>query len=153
MSKEYKKFKRIFVIVADSMGIGNASDAAKYNDLGANTFGHIANLHPNFKTPTLEKLGIGNICKNDSIKEVDPAGVVMPLKEISVGKDTLTGHFEMMGLNVTKPYPSFTDTGFPKELLDKLEAFSGRKIIGNISASGTEIIKDLGENDDVVTLL
>ena len=145
MSKEYKKFKRIFVIVADSMGIGNASDAAKYNDLGANTFGHIANLHPNFKAPMLEKLGIGNICKNDSIKEVDPAGVVMPLKEISVGKDTLTGHFEMMGLNVTKPYPSFTDTGFPKELLDKLEAFSGRKIIGNISASGTEIIKDLGE--------
>lgn len=141
-----KKFKRIFVIVADSMGIGNAPDAEKYTDLGANTFGHIAEHATVFNVPTLEKLGIGNICKNNIVKPVNnPMGVVASMEEISVGKDTLTGHFEIMGLKVTKPYPSFTETGFPEALLNKIRAFSGREIIGNISASGTEIIKDLGE--------
>ena len=140
------KFKRIFVIVTDSMGIGEAEDAIKYNDVGANTFGHIANLSESFNIPTLKELGIGNICKNNKISAVfPPKGVVLRMKEISTGKDTLTGHFEIMGLKVTNPFPSFTDTGFPKELIDKLENFSGRKVIGNISASGTEIIKDLGE--------
>ncbi len=141
----YKKFKRIFVIVADSMGVGAAKDASSYNDTGANTFGHIAEGYSGFKIPTLEKLGIGNICKNNVVKEVEPLGVVSKMEEISVGKDTLTGHFEIMGLKVTKPYPSFTDTGFPEELIKMLEDYSGRKVIGNISASGTEILKDLGE--------
>ena len=141
----YKKFKRIFVIVADSMGVGEAKDAANYNDAGANTFGHIADGYEGFSIPTLKKLGIGNICKNSKIEEVDPLGVVSKMEEISVGKDTLTGHFEIMGLKVTKPYPSFTDTGFPDELIQMLENYSGRKVIGNISASGTEILKDLGE--------
>lgn len=140
------KFKRIFVIVADSMGIGEADDASIYNDLGANTFGHIANLSKSFNIPTLKELGIGNICKNNKISAVfPPKGTVLRMKELSVGKDTLTGHFELMGLKVTDPFPSFTDTGFPNELISKLEAFSGRKVIGNISASGTEILKDLGE--------
>ena len=140
------KFKRIFVIVADSMGIGEASDASLYNDLGANTFGHIANLSNDFNVPTLKELGIGNICPNKKISPVfPPKGVVLRMKEQSVGKDTLTGHFELMGLKVTDPFPSFTETGFPNELINKLEEFSGRKVIGNISASGTEIIKDLGE--------
>ena len=141
-----KKFKRIFVIVADSMGIGNAPDAEKYTDKGSNTFGHIAENAEVFNVPTLEKLGIGNICTNTVVKPVEnPIGVVASMEEISVGKDTLTGHFEIMGLKVTKPYPSFTETGFPEALLNKIRAFSGRDIIGNISASGTEIIKDLGE--------
>ena len=141
-----KKFKRIFVIVADSMGIGNAPDAEKYTDKGSNTFGHTAENAKAFNVPTLEKLGIGNICPNSVVKPVSkPLGVVAPMEEISVGKDTLTGHFEIMGLKVTKPYPSFTETGFPEALLNKIRAFSGRDIIGNISASGTEIIKDLGE--------
>ncbi len=140
-----KTFKRIFVIVADSMGIGEAKDAANYDDLGASTFGHIANEYPNFKVPTLERLGIGNICKNSQVKAVsNPLGVVASLEEISRGKDTLTGHFEIMGLEVKNPYPSFTDTGFPKELIEMIENYSKRKVIGNISASGTEIIKDLG---------
>lgn len=140
-----KKFKRIFVIVADSMGIGEAKDADKYNDLGASTFGHIANLYPNFTVPTLEKLGIGNICPNTQVKAMEkPLGVVAKLEEISNGKDTLTGHFEIMGLEVKNPYPSFTETGFPKELIDMIEEYSKRKVIGNISASGTEIIKELG---------
>ena len=140
------KFKRIFVIVADSMGIGEANDAALYNDSGANTFGHIANLSENFNVPTLKNLGIGNICPNKKVPAVfPPQGIVLRMKEQSVGKDTLTGHFELMGLKVTDPFPSFTETGFPNELISKLETFSGRKVIGNISASGTEILKDLGE--------
>ena len=140
------KFKRIFVIVADSMGIGEANDAALYNDSGANTFGHIANLSENFNVPTLKNLGIGNICPNKKVPAVvPPQGIVLRMKEQSVGKDTLTGHFELMGLKVTDTFPSFTETGFPNELISKLETFSGRKVIGNISASGTEILKDLGE--------
>lgn len=140
------KFKRIFVIVADSMGIGNAPDALKYNDEGANTFGHIASDSNDFKVPTLAKLGIGNICQNQTILPSDnPMGVVTRMKEISAGKDTLTGHFEIMGLEVKNPYPSFTETGFPQELIKMIEDYSHRKVIGNISASGTEIMKDLGE--------
>ena len=143
---ENKKFKRIFVIVTDSMGIGAAYDAKKYDDLGANTFGHIANLSESFNVPTLTKLGIGNICPNNKTPFMaKPMGIVARMIEQSVGKDTLTGHFEMMGLKVTTPFPSFTETGFPKELIDDLEQFSGRKVIGNKSASGTEIIKELGE--------
>ena len=146
MSLEYLKYKRIFVIVTDSMGIGDAVDAKDYNDEGANTFKNIAQNSPIFDVFTLQKLGIGNICKNDKIPPIlPPMGVVARMHEVSVGKDTLTGHFEIMGLKVTSPYPSFTDTGFPEELIKMLEDFSGRKVIGNISASGTEIIKDLGE--------
>lgn len=140
------EYKRIFVIVTDSMGIGEAKDSAKYNDTGANTFGHIAERSENFNVPTLEWLGIGNVCKTSKIAPNEALnGVVARMHELSVGKDTLTGHFEIMGLNVRTPYPSFTDTGFPLELIKMLEEFSGRKVIGNISASGTEIIKDLGE--------
>lgn len=140
------KFKRIFVIVADSMGIGEASDAAKYNDLGANTFKHIAEGMDTFLVPTLTKLGIGNICPNNMVHPCDtPQGIVARMKEISNGKDTLTGHFEIMGLKVTDPFPSFTDTGFPKELIQMIEDYSKRKVIGNVAASGTEIMKELGE--------
>lgn len=140
------KFKRIFVIVTDSMGIGEASDAKKFNDEGANTFKHIAEGMDSFDVPNLEHLGIGNICENKMVKKQDNIlGVVAKLQEVSNGKDTLTGHFEMMGLKVEKPFPSFTDTGFPQELIDELEKYSGRKMIGNVAASGTEIIKELGE--------
>lgn len=140
------EFKRIFVIVTDSMGIGEAVDADKYNDLGANTFGHIADLSEKFEVPLLTKLGIGNICKNNKVlPQKNPMGVVTRMKEISTGKDTLTGHFEIMGLRVTKPYPSFTETGFPPELIKMLETYSGRKVIGNCAASGTVIMKELGE--------
>lgn len=140
------EYKRIFVIVTDSMGIGEAPDSAKYNDIGANTFGHIANLSESFNVPMLTRLGIGHICPNNKMTNLkDPEAVVMRMREISLGKDTLTGHFEIMGLNVTRPFPSFTDTGFPPELIKALEDYSGRKVIGNYSASGTEIIKVLGE--------
>lgn len=142
----YHKYKRIFVIVTDSMGIGNAPDAQVYNDLGANTFGHIADLSDTFAVPTLYKLGIGEICPNTKMPTcTTPLGVVARMTEQSIGKDTLTGHFELMGLKVIHPFPSFTDTGFPQDLITKIENFSGRKVIGNKSASGTEIIKELGE--------
>ncbi|HOI46401.1 MAG TPA: phosphopentomutase [Bacilli bacterium] len=140
------KFKRIFVVVADSLGVGALPDAEKYGDLGANTLKHISEHVESFFIPNLERLGIGLLTEVMNVEKVKhPQGVVTKMAEISVGKDTLTGHFELMGLEVTKPFPSFTDTGFPDELLNLLTEKTGRKIIGNVSASGTEIIKDLGE--------
>ena len=136
-----REFKKVILIVMDSLGVGEAIDASLYNDTGANTFGHIVSAYPDMKIPNLEKLGMKYFLDKESII----GSLVCKLEEISVGKDTLTGHFEMMGLKVDKSFPSFTETGFPKELIDKLEAYSKRKVIGNISASGTEIIKDLGE--------
>ena len=139
-------YKRIFVIVADSLGVGALPDAASYGDLGTNTLEHIANRVNQFRAPFLEKLGLGNLINSKRLKSVDsPLAVVTKLQEISVGKDTLTGHFELMGLKVTKPFPSFTETGFPRELIEKLENFAKRPVIGNVAASGTEIIKELGE--------
>ena len=135
------KFKKIVLIVMDSLGVGYANDAKMYNDEGANTLGHILEKMPDLKMPNLEKLGFRFFLNE---KEKGKA-VNLKLIESSVGKDTLTGHFEMMGLYVDTPFPSFTDTGFPQELIQKLEDYSKRKVIGNISASGTEIIKDLGE--------
>ena len=139
------KFKRAFVIVCDSMGIGNGKDASKYNDEGANTYKHIDEI-VNLNTPELNSLGIDRIC------DVKPSNIpldhayALALNEASLGKDTLTGHYELMGLKVTVPFKTFTDTGFPSELIEKLESLWGRKIIGNKSASGTEIIKELGEH-------
>ena len=140
------KFKRIFLIVADSVGAGALDDAAKYGDEGANTLKHLSYAKPNFYIPNLEKLGLGNITEINNTKPVaNPLASYGKMKEISVGKDTLTGHWEIMGLNVKSPFPSFEATGFPDELIMKLEEESGHKFIGNLAASGTEIIKDLGQ--------
>ncbi|HHU55586.1 MAG TPA: phosphopentomutase [Acholeplasmataceae bacterium] len=140
------KFKRVFVIVADSLGVGASKDAAKYNDEGTNTLKHTSYSKIDFHIPTLEKLGIANITDvYNTKKQLNPLASYGIMEELSVGKDTLTGHWELMGLHVLTPFPSFTDTGFPKELIDLLEKETGRKVIGNISASGTEIIKELGE--------
>ncbi len=136
-----KKFNKVVLIVMDSLGVGASQDAFKYNDLGANTLGHIYDAYPNMTIPNLKKLGIERFLG----KIIDSSALTAVLEEISVGKDTLTGHFEMMGLKVDTPFPSFTETGFPKELIEKIEEYSKRKVIGNISASGTEIIKELGE--------
>ena len=136
-----RKFKKVVLIVMDSLGVGEAHDAIKFNDLGANTFGHIKEKYPEMKIPNLEYLGMNYYLG----EEVSPHALLTKLEEISNGKDTLTGHFEMMGLNVTTPFPSFTDTGFPDELIKMIENYSKRKVIGNIAASGTEIIKELGE--------
>lgn len=141
-----KKFKRIFLIVLDSLGIGEAPDAKDYNDLGAHTIGHIAEAM-DLKIPNLEKLGYGNITSIRGVKHVDkPLAYYTKMQEASLGKDTMTGHWEMMGLYITKPFQTFTETGFPDKLIKELEERTGRKVIGNKSASGTEILKELGEH-------
>lgn len=143
-----KKYKRIFTIVIDSLGIGAMPDAKEYGDVDVDTLGHIAESVDTFEIPNLQKLGIANLHPLKQVKPVEhPMGHYMPMKETSLGKDTMTGHWEMMGLKITKPFQTFTDTGFPKELLDELEKRTGRKIIGNKSASGTEILDELAEEE------
>ena len=141
------KFKRIFLLVMDSVGAGMMDDAYKFNDEGASTLVHISQKVNGLKVPTLNYLGLYD-CNNDILgvnKVHHPYSYVTRLNEESNGKDTMTGHWEMMGVLTTKPFKTFTDTGFPQELIDELEKKTNRKYIGNISASGTEIIKQLGE--------
>ena len=138
------RFKRVFVVVCDSLGIGNGKDAKMYNDEGSNTLKHIDDAKK-LNIPELRSLGIGHICDINKEEVSLDHSYALKLNEASVGKDTLTGHYELMGLKVTAPFKTFTDTGFPKELIEELEEKWGRKIIGNVSASGTEIIKQLGE--------
>ncbi len=143
-----KRYKRIFTVVIDSLGIGAMDDAEKYGDIGVNTLGHIAESVDRLNIPNLQKLGIANLCRLKNIEPVaKPLGYYGELKETSVGKDTMTGHWEMMGLNIDKPFQTFTETGFPKELIDELEKRFGHKIVGNKSASGTEILDEYGEHE------
>ena len=140
------KYNRIFTIVIDSMGIGAMPNAAEYGDEGCDTLGHIDDHMPEFKLPNMAKLGITRLHPLNHVKEEgEPMGYYGRLFEASVGKDTMTGHWEMMGLYITQPFQTFTDTGFPQELLDELSRRTGHKIIGNKAASGTEILKELGE--------
>lgn len=137
-------FKRIFLIVLDSVGIGEAPDAAMYNDIGSNTLGNIAKTLNGLHMPNLGKLGLGNIAEIEGVKAVKNAsGFYTKMKEASVGKDTMTGHWELMGLHINQPFQTFPD-GFPSELLNELTEITGRKIIGNKAASGTAIIDELG---------
>ena len=137
-------YKRIFLIVFDSLGIGNAKDARKFNDYGANTLNSVLSA-ATYNLPCLKQLGFLNFSPNLGLHQREYDGIICKLNEASAGKDTLTGHYEIMGLKVEKPSVTFTETGFPKELIEELEKRWGRKIIGNKSASGTEIIKELGE--------
>ena len=140
------KFKRIFLIVLDSLGIGNGKDAARFGDSGSDTWGHIAERMESFHIPNLQKLGIGNFKKLKGVSPVEsPKAKFFRLNEASSGKDTMTGHWEMMGIKTVVPFVTFTDTGFPEELILELEKRSGRKVIGNKAASGTAIIDELGE--------
>ena len=141
------KFQRVFVIVLDSLGFGAMPDAEQYGDSNVDTIGHIAEkmqLH----IPNLQKLGAANIRPINGVASVtEPLAKVTKLCEKSHGKDTMTGHWEMMGLYITKPFKTFTDTGFPSELIAELEKQTGRKIIGNKSCSGTVILDELGEEE------
>ena len=142
-----KRYKRAFIIVLDSLGIGYMEDAAKYNDEGANTFIHIADSVGGLNIPNLNKLGLNDLGPIKGCTNVKhPNSFTFKAKEASNGKDTMTGHWEMMGIYTTKPFKTFTDTGFPDELIKELEERTGRKIVGNCSASGTEIIKQYGEH-------
>lgn len=137
-------FKRIFLIVLDSVGIGEAPDAIDYDDLGSHTLGHIAQEMKGIKLPQLEALGLGHIEPIQGVKKVlAPKAHITKMKEASVGKDTMTGHWELMGLNIETPFQTFPK-GFPDDLILELEAKTGRKVIGNKPASGTGIIDELG---------
>jgi phosphopentomutase len=138
-------YKRIFLIVMDSVGIGEAPDAEKFDDKGADTLGHIAEKMGGLNMPNMGMLGLSNIREIKGIKKVEkPLAYYTKMKEASSGKDTMTGHWEIMGLHISTPFKVFPD-GFPAELISELESRTGRKVIGNKPASGTKIIEELGE--------
>ncbi len=140
------KFKRIIVLVMDSVGIGNAHDAHLFDDVGANTLETIANAMGGLNVPNLAYLGLGNLHPLKGVEpQTNPHVVYTTMQEASASKDTMTGHWEMMGLYLDEPFQTFTETGFPEELLDALSAQTGHPIIGNKSASGTVILDELGE--------
>ena len=139
------KFNRIHLIVLDSVGIGEAPDADKFGDVGSDTLGHIAAV-AGLEIPNLETLGLGNIRELSGVKSDSTSlGYYTKLEEESVGKDTMTGHWEIMGLNIQSPFRVFPE-GFPQELIQKIESHTGRRIIGNKPASGTEILDEFGEH-------
>lgn len=141
-------YQRIFVIVLDSLGVGAMPDSKEYGDIGVDTFGHIGEKMGTMQIPNLQKLGMANLHSIPGVEPVkQPLGVYTKLRERSIGKDTMTGHWEMMGLYITKPFITFTENGFPDELIKELEKETGRKVIGNKSASGTVILDELGEEE------
>lgn len=138
-------FNRIHLIVMDSVGIGEAPDAEKFDDVGAHTLGHIAEVS-GLNVPNMEKLGLGTIEPLKGVKAIDDhQGYVTKLEEESVGKDTMTGHWEMMGLISTTPFPTYPN-GFDDELIKKIEDFSGRKVVCNLPYSGTKVLEDYGKH-------
>lgn len=142
-----EKYKRVFLIVLDSLGIGDAHDAAQFDDVGANTLGHICEKVGGLDVPCLEGMGLGNIGQFQGIHALkNQLAYTARLEEVSNGKDTMTGHWEMMGLHITKPFKTFTETGFPKEFIDLFEEKTGRKCVGNYAESGTKILDDWGEH-------
>lgn len=142
------KYKRIFTVVIDSLGVGALDDAAAYGDAGTDTLGHISQRMEELYIPNLQKLGLANLHPLKQVAPVEkPLAYYTKLKEASTGKDTMTGHWEMMGLHITKPFQTFTENGFPQELIEELSRRTGRVIIGNKSASGTEILDELAEEE------
>lgn len=140
-----ENFKRIFLIVLDSVGIGEAPDAADFNDVGADTLGHIATHRNGLYLPHLEKMGLGHIHEVQGVQaEAKPIAHYGKMQEASKGKDTMTGHWEIMGLHIEEPFQTFPN-GFPEELIEQIEKVTGRKVIGNKPASGTTIIEELGK--------
>lgn len=141
------KFDRIAVIVLDSVGIGELPDAEQFGDVGSHTLGHIAREYPSLSLPNLRKLGLDAIAPIHDWKHDDaqkPIAYYGKMAEASVGKDTMTGHWELMGLRIETPFQTFPE-GFPSDLIEQFEEQTGRKVIGNKPASGTEILDELGE--------
>ncbi|CAM3987467.1 phosphopentomutase [Mesobacillus thioparans] len=138
-------YKRVFLVVMDSVGIGEAPDAEKFGDKGSHTLGHIGERMNGLNMPNMGKLGLSNIEEINGISTAEkPLAFYTKMQEASNGKDTMTGHWEIMGLNIQTPFQVFPD-GFPDELISELESRTGRKVIGNKPASGTEILVELGE--------
>lgn len=143
-----KKYKRIFTIVVDSFGVGEALNASDYNDVGADTLGHIDASVEHFHIPNMQRLGLANMHPLKHVERIqNPIAYYTKMMEASVGKDTMTGHWEMMGLYIDTPFLTFSEHGFPKELLDELSKRTNRTIIGNKAASGTAILDELGEEE------
>ena len=143
-----KKYKRIFVIVLDSLGVGRMADSDSFGDHDVDTLGHIAEKADHLRIPNLQRWGMANLHSLQGIAPVEkPLARYGKMNEMSAGKDTMTGHWEMMGIHTTRPFITFTDTGFPKELLDELSRRTGHEIIGNKAASGTEILDELAEEE------
>lgn len=139
-------YKRIFTIVIDSVGCGEAPKSYLYGDKDVNTIGNLSRAVDGVNLPTMQKMGFGNITEIMGVAPIsNPIASWGKMDELSNGKDTMTGHWEIMGLEVKTPFLTFTENGFPKELVDELEKQTGYKMIGNKSASGTEILKELGE--------
>lgn len=142
-----KKYKRVFLIVLDSLGVGDAADALQFGDEGANTLGHICERVGGLDLPNLEGMGLGSIGDFKGINKLkNQLAYTARLEEVSNGKDTMTGHWEMMGLKITKPFQTFTETGFPEEFIRLFEEKTGRKCVGNYAESGTKILDDWGEH-------
>ncbi len=137
---------RVILIVMDSVGIGALPDAQLYGDAGANTIGHVVERNPGIRLPNLSSLGLSSIPGSGLPSYGGRVrGAFGKMAERSEGKDTITGHWEICGLLMDEPFRTFTDTGFPKEFITAFEAAIGRQVLGNYSASGTEIIKALGD--------
>jgi phosphopentomutase len=136
---------RVIWIVLDSVGMGALPDAEKYGDEGANTLGNVSKVMGGLNIPNMESLGLGNIEGMQGVNKVEnPTGCFGRFAEMSNGKDTTTGHWEMVGIYSEKPFPTYPN-GFPKEIIDEFEKAIGRQVIGNKPASGTAIIEELGE--------
>lgn len=134
--------KRVTLIVLDSLGVGELPDAVAYGDSGSNTLGHIIREYPEFDIPNLKKMGFGNIIGGD-FTEADPLGAYGKLRELSKGKDTITGHWEIAGICTDVPFKTYPN-GFPQEFIEKFQDAIGREVLGNCTASGTVIIEELG---------
>ncbi|RPF55710.1 phosphopentomutase [Aquisalibacillus elongatus] len=140
-----ESFKRVFLVVMDSVGIGEAPDAKDFNDEGADTLGHIAEHMQGLTMPNMASLGLSNIREIKGISPAEqPKAHYTKMQEASVGKDTMTGHWEIMGLRMNQPFRTFPE-GFPDDLVQQIEEKTGRKVIGNKPASGTKIIEELGK--------
>ncbi len=136
------RFKRVFLLVLDSLGVGEATDAKDYNNVGANTLGHINEQYDLF-IPNLKKLGFLNTLNMDENPNVEAYYTIA--RPQNAGKDTLSGHYEMMNIPCTIPFKTFNDSGFPRALLDKIEEVTGRRVIGNKISSDEAILEELGE--------
>ncbi|GIP41731.1 phosphopentomutase [Paenibacillus sp. J45TS6] len=145
MTSRESRFKRICFIVLDSVGIGEQPDAPKFGDAGAHTLGHILERVPGTKLPNMQKLGLGNIASIPPLSPAEaPAGYYGKMKEVSAGKDTMTGHWELMGLKIETPFNTYP-AGFPQDLITEFEKQTGRKVLCNKPASGTEVLEEYGE--------
>lgn len=142
------EYKRVFAIVLDSLGIGAMPDSRRFGDVGVDTFGHILERMGTLDIPNLQKLGFLNLHCGGGMSGVErPLGRYMRMAEASNAKDTMAGHWEMMGIKTESPFHTFTDTGFPPELIAELEKRCGKRVIGNKSASGTAILEELAEEE------